>query len=407
MTTLSDAPRLHTHQRPLAAGRFTGDWVIDLANVEKVYKGRFGRGRVHALRGIDMRVHRGSVFGLLGPNGAGKSTLVKILMTVIRPTRCNGTFLGAPIGNKATLRRVGYLPEHHRFPDYLTAAQVLDFFGALSDVPRAVRKRRAGELLDLVGLTNWTDKKVRGFSKGMRQRLGIANSLMSDPDLVVLDEPTDGVDPVGRRDIRNVLARIRDEGRTVFLNSHLLSELEMICDRVAILVQGVVSSQGTIEELTRDSRRYEVEVAAPVGEHLPTEFVGQALRSAARFEVPPGNNAPATAPGGGLLRGTLGGSGTEPVAIVVNPAASGAGAMVSIQTDDAAAVQPVIDALRASGVIIRAVRPVRASLEDLFMQAVTDPSTGLALAPGAASTNARETGNTARARLVPPTEAYR
>lgn len=368
--------------------------MIDLANVEKVYKGRFGRGNVHALRGIDMRVHRGSVFGLLGPNGAGKSTLVKILMTVIRPTRCEGEFLGAPVGHKPTLQRVGYLPEHHRFPEYLTAAQVLDFFGALSDVPRADRKRRSGELLDLVGLTNWEHKKVKGFSKGMRQRLGIANSLMSDPDLVVLDEPTDGVDPVGRRDIRNVLARIRDEGRTVFLNSHLLSELEMICDRVAILVQGVVSSQGTIEELTRESRRYEIEVAPHGDAGATQQFVYTAIQGAARLD-------PAVA--GGPLRGTVGS--TDPVAIVIDPSENGSGAIIRIHTSEATAIQPIIDALRASSATIRAIRPIRASLEDLFMQAVTDPTTGNALAPGAASTSRRESGSAARAGLGLNTEA--
>ncbi|MBX3405081.1 MAG: ABC transporter ATP-binding protein [Phycisphaeraceae bacterium] len=343
-----------------AAARFDGEWVIDVRNVDKQYKsGLLGRGRVHALRGIDMRVHRGSVFGLLGPNGAGKSTLVKILMTVIRATRCDGTFLGAPVGDKATLRRVGYLPEHHRFPDYLTAAQVLDFYGALSDVPRADRRRRSRELLELVGLTNWSDKKVRVFSKGMRQRLGIANTLMSDPDLVVLDEPTDGVDPVGRRDIRNILARLRDERRTVFLNSHLLSELEMVCDRVAILVQGVVSSQGTIEELTRHSRRYEIEV----GQESPAA-VAAAVSS-----------------------------------LSMNVPLSVSGAIVTIRTDDPTAIQPALDALRARDVVIRGVRPARASLEDLFMQAVTDPGTGRAIAPGAASAARGEAGNAAREGL--------
>ncbi len=410
MTTLNAQPVGATQ----ASGRFAGDWVIDLANVEKVYAGRFRRGNVHALRGIDMRVHRGSVFGLLGPNGAGKSTLVKILMTVIRPTRCEGLFLGAPVGDKANLKRVGYLPEHHRFPEYLTAAQVLDYFGALSDVPRADRRRRGGELLDLVGLNNWADKKVKEFSKGMRQRLGIANALTSDPDLVVLDEPTDGVDPVGRRDIRAVLARLRDEGRTVFLNSHLLSELEMICDRVAILVQGVVSSQGTIDELTRDSRRYEIDVTSDsTGTPQATAaLLAASLASVARFEQPP---SPAVqSPGGphGLsLRGTLGHqaqgvANTTPISI--EPGAMGSSAAtIKVASDDARMIQPIIDALRASSATIRAIRPVRSSLEDLFMQAVTDPTTGLALAPGAASTNKREAGNAARAGLATGREAAR
>ncbi len=397
MTTATNAPSAAPATR--ASGRYSGDWVIDLSNVEKLYKGRFGRGQVHALRGIDMRVHRGSVFGLLGPNGAGKSTLVKILMTVISPTRCDGTFLGAPVGDKANLRRVGYLPEHHRFPEYLTASQVLDFFGALSDVPRVVRKKRSGELLDLVGLSNWSHKKVKGFSKGMRQRLGIANSLMGDPDLVVLDEPTDGVDPVGRRDIRTILARIRDEGRTVFLNSHLLSELEMVCDRVAILVQGVVSSQGTIDELTRDSRRYEIEVAISGGTAGQAAQLPATLSGIATFD-PPASPAEPT------LRGLLiGSSGTR---VTVEQAGSSPNAVtIQVQTEEAAEFQPVIDALRRAGMTIRAIRPVRWSLEDLFMKAVTDPTTGQTLAPGAASTSRRESGNAARSGLVQAAEDAR
>jgi len=405
-------------QRSSANGRFAGDWVIDLANVEKVYSGRFGRGQVHALRGIDMRVHRGSVFGLLGPNGAGKSTLVKILMTVIRPTRCEGLFLGAPVGHKPTLQRVGYLPEHHRFPEYLTAAQVLDFFGALSDVPRAVRRRRSAELLELVGLTTWANKKVKGFSKGMRQRLGIANALMSNPDLVVLDEPTDGVDPVGRRDIRAILTRIRDEGRTVFLNSHLLSELELICDRVAILVQGVVSSQGTIDELTTDSRRIEIEASPPPSQSA--EAVGtqrmlmSTLHRLVTFPAATPPTSDGTTPSAASTPGSTIAS-AEPIEglfgndlrVTLRPVPGSHAATLNIYTDDAATVQPVIDALRAAQWTIRAVRPVRASLEDLFMQAVVDPTTGNALAPGAASTNRRELGSAARAGLSTGKEAAR
>src|SRR5438477_4750513 len=137
------------------------DLAIDLTNVEKIY-----RGRVYALRGIEMRVRRGEVFGLLGPNGAGKSTLVKIMMTVVRPTRAEGSILGQPIGHKPTLARVGYLPENHRFPRYLTGRQTLEFFGALSTLPRQRRKRRASELLDTVGMSGWADRKVSTYSKG-------------------------------------------------------------------------------------------------------------------------------------------------------------------------------------------------------------------------------------------------
>jgi ABC-2 type transport system ATP-binding protein len=359
----------------------SSDFAVDLRHVAKTY-----RGKVQALRGITMQVRRAGVFGLLGPNGAGKSTLVKIMMTVIRASRCDGQILGNPVGHKATLARVGYLPEHHRFPEYLTGAQVLDFYGSLASVPRADRRKRIPELLELVGMSAWADKKVKSYSKGMRQRVGIAQALVNDPDLVVLDEPTDGVDPVGRRDIRNVLLHLRERGKTIFLNSHLLSELEMVCDHVAILVQGVVSAQGTIDELTRSSRRYEIEVEMPAVERLGAGRVHAlpaALAEVAQLmpvvTAPPAALATVEAgPGQPVAQGTLTAGvqgGVIPVTIY--------GSSLTVGSDDPGAVQPLIDALRSKGVTIRAVRPLRASLEDLFMQAVTDPTTGQVLAPGA------------------------
>ncbi len=182
--------------------------AIDLHHVSKIY-----RRRIHALHDISLTVRRGEVFGLLGPNGAGKSTLIKIMMTVVRPTRAQGTLLGQPVGNKSTLASVGYLPENHRFPRYLTGRQTLEFFAALSGVDRLTRRRRSAELLDTVGMTPWADSKVASYSKGMMQRIGLAQALVNDPDLVLLDEPTDGVDPVGRRDIRDVLLRMRRTAR--------------------------------------------------------------------------------------------------------------------------------------------------------------------------------------------------
>ncbi len=328
------------------------EWAIDLAHVTKIYRAGFRKQGVHALRGIDMRVRRGEIFGLLGPNGAGKSTLVKILMTVISPTRADGTLLGLPVGHKATLAKVGYLPEHHRFPEYLTGAQVVDFYAAMCGMPRAERRKRTGALLELVGMREWANAKVGGYSKGMRQRVGIAQALAGDPELVVLDEPTDGVDPVGRRDIREVLQRIKAEGRTVFLNSHLLSELEMVCDRVAILVQGTVSSQGTIDELTVDQARYEVEVQGIEDAEVRAKVDGVVARAAANSVVP-------------------------------GKAARVTGHAIVLPGAEASHVQPVIDALRRENLLIKAVRPVRPSLEDLFMQAVTDPNTGKTLLPGA------------------------
>ena len=209
------------------------------------------RRKVHALRGVDLQVGAGEIFGLLGPNGAGKSTLVKVLLTVIKPTKCAGSLLGSKIGDKSTLSQVGYLPEHHNFPKYLTSQQVLRHYGAMAGVDRKTRNKRCDELLEVVNMSEWADHKLGTYSKGMRQRIGIAQALMNDPKLVVLDEPTDGVDPIGRRDIREILLRLKGEGRTVFLNSHLLSELEMVCDRVAIMVHGLMHQQGTINEQTK------------------------------------------------------------------------------------------------------------------------------------------------------------
>ncbi|MCA9283570.1 MAG: ABC transporter ATP-binding protein [Phycisphaerales bacterium] len=308
--------------------------AIDLHDVRKV----FGR-KVHALRGVTMQVHRGEIFGLLGPNGAGKSTLVKIMMTVVRPTRARGTVLEAPVGQKATLARIGYLPEHHRFPRYLTGRQAVEFIGGMTGMDRSACRRRGGELLEIVGMSEWADRPIGDYSKGMMQRTGLASALVNEPDLVLLDEPTDGVDPVGRREIRDLLLALREKGMTVFLNSHLLSELEMVCDRVAILVQGEVASQGTIDQLTADSRRYEVLLDGPVPDWIDG-LGGHAVVAGERIKL--------------IVPGS-----------------------------DPEVVQPVIDRARSEGRVIRSVTPVRESLEDLFMRAVRDPTTGKVAAPGA------------------------
>jgi ABC-2 type transport system ATP-binding protein len=319
--------------------------AINLSNVEKRY-----RGKVHALRGIDMQVRRGEVFGLLGPNGAGKSTLVKIMMTVVRPTRAAGTILGKPIGHKPTLDRVGYLPENHRFPRYLTGRQTLEFFAALSNVQKERAKKRAAELLDLTGMTTWADRKVSTYSKGMMQRIGLAQAMVNDPDLIVLDEPTDGVDPVGRREIRDVLLALKQKGVTVFINSHLLSELEMICDRVAILVGGRVAQQGTMDELALGQGRYEIQLASANG--TLASLVANALEQFMAFEKSP--------PLDGGLRGTLSSGHTIEFSEET----------LRVSTVEALDIQPVLDRLRGAGLTIRRVQPVRPTLEEMFIAAV-------------------------------------
>jgi ABC-2 type transport system ATP-binding protein len=327
--------------------------AIDLRDVAKTY----GR-KVQALRGIEMRVMPGEIFGLLGPNGAGKSTLVKIMMSVVRPTRAAGTLLGRPLGHKATLARVGYLPEHHRMPPYLSGRQALEFFAALARVDRPTRKRRAAELLEALRMERWADARLRTYSKGMQQRIALAQALMNDPDLVVLDEPTDGLDPVGRKETRDMLQRLRADGKTVFLNSHLLGEVEQICDRVAILVDGKLVRQGTIAELTAGSTHYLIELAG--GDTPSTQT---AVRAALGFAPVPAEGASDTPPDGR----EPGGAGT----LATGESVEISGTTLRIATGDACRIQPLLDALRARNLVIQAVRPVRQSLEDYFMQAVS------------------------------------
>ena len=315
--------------------------MISLECVSKVYGGN-----THALREVSLHVGAGEIFGLLGPNGAGKSTLVKVLLTVVKPSVARGEMLGQPIGDKKTLARVGYLPEQHRLAPYLTARQAVEFVAALSGVDRVTRKKRAAELLDRVGLSKWMDRRVNVFSKGMRQRAGLAAALVNDPQIIFLDEPTDGVDPVGRVEIRDLLIQMRREGRTVFLNSHLLGEAEQVCDRVAILVQGRVVKQGSMADLQKEGSRQELTVRWGAASARPLPFRGM-------------NIAP-----------------------TVN--ADGSHQYVFSDLDTAAA-QPALDAARAVGGEIISLIPMRQGLEELFMKIVVDPTTGKAPPPGAGS----------------------
>src|SRR5512144_838400 len=225
--------------------------VIQAGGLRKVYRSRFGTRRVTALDGIDLSVEPGEVFGLLGPNGAGKTTAVKILLGLTGATEGSARLFGIPAAAPESRRRVGYLPEGHRFPGYLTARQTLSIFGRMSNVGTEDLHRRIPSLLARVRLADWADVRVKKFSKGMTQRLGMAAALVHEPEVLLLDEPTDGVDPVGRREIRDLLRGEAARGRAILLNSHLLSEIELTCDRVAVLRNGRVAAMGTIEELTK------------------------------------------------------------------------------------------------------------------------------------------------------------
>lgn len=213
-----------------------------------------------AVRNLDLNVPQGTVFGFLGPNGAGKTTTIMMLLGNVRPTSGHGTLLGNPLGHVATRRHVGFLPEKFQFHDFLTATEFLHLHGKLAGMNSIERERRVPEVLERVGLADRAKSKIREFSKGMQQRVGLAQAILHDPELVILDEPTSALDPIGRRQVRDIVLELRKEGKTVLLNSHLLSEIEMTCDQVAIIKRGEVATQGTIEELLAFTSTVDIEV---------------------------------------------------------------------------------------------------------------------------------------------------
>jgi ABC-2 type transport system ATP-binding protein len=239
--------------------------VIETRELRKYYGG------IQALKGVSLAVEKGQIYGLLGQNGAGKTTLIKILLGITRLTDGDASLLGEPAGRVAVRSRVGYLPEDHQFPGYHTGYSLMDFYGQLYGVSRDDRRRKIPEKLELVGIAGRMNSKIKTYSKGMKQRLGIAQSLLHEPEVIFLDEPTDGVDPVGRREIRELMGRLKAAGHTIFLNSHLLGEVELVCDRVAILQRGELVREGTIPELTEQKGLYEMRLAA--GQEFPTSRV--------------------------------------------------------------------------------------------------------------------------------------
>lgn len=221
-------------RRLLWQNRFISLLAIETESLRKSF------GAHLAVRGLTLQVRRGEVFGFLGPNGAGKSTSIKMLLGLAKPSGGRAELLGHPIGTRAVLAKVGFLPEHFRFYDWLTPGELLSLHGRLCGTPASLLKVRIPALIDKVGLTPHTSKQIRNFSKGMIQRIGLAQALINEPDLIFLDEPTSGLDPLGRRLVRDVIKSERERGATVFLNSHLLGEVEVTCDRVAFIKNGAV-----------------------------------------------------------------------------------------------------------------------------------------------------------------------
>jgi ABC-2 type transport system ATP-binding protein len=244
--------------------------AIQTEDLTKVFRSRWSGKEVRAVNGISLRVERGATFGLLGPNGAGKTTFVKLLLSCAHPTAGRATFFGRDSREPEARRPIGYLPENHRFPTYMTGHGMLDFYGALSGMDAAARRKRIPDLLGLVGLADWGGVRLGKYSKGMLQRVGLAQALMHAPSLLVLDEPSDGVDPIGRRQIRDILHDLEQQGVTIFLNSHLLAEVELFCRDVAIIHRGKVALEGRVKDLTAGSG-YRVETAS-VPERLAQEL---------------------------------------------------------------------------------------------------------------------------------------
>ncbi|MCX2726705.1 ABC transporter ATP-binding protein [Thermomicrobium sp. 4228-Ro] len=301
-------------------------WAIETRGLRKVYGDRV------ALEDLTITVGYGEVFGFLGPNGAGKTTAVKMLVGLIRPTAGDGRVLGYPLGDHRARRQIGYLPELFRFHDWLTGEELLDLHGQLYGLSRAERRRRIPEVLELVGLTEAARRRVRTYSKGMQQRIGIAQALLAAPRLVILDEPTSALDPLGRRDVRDLIRRLRAEGVTVFLNSHLLSEVEAVCDRVAFVNHGRVIAIGPLEELLRGELVVEFRLGA-----LPDGALASLERIVQVEDVR---------------------SGERPVLVARAP--------------DEAAIARAVDLLVAAGVPVFGVIPERRSLEDLFVRLIED-----------------------------------
>ncbi|HEY9744072.1 MAG TPA: ABC transporter ATP-binding protein [Coleofasciculaceae cyanobacterium] len=234
--------------------------VVQTSELSKVYRTGFWLNqKIESLKNCSLTVYQGETFGLLGPNGAGKTTLLKTLLGIVRPTSGRAWLLGSPIGNARVKQRIGYLPENAYFYDYLTGWEFLQFIAGLFEIPPDVQQQRIPLLLDLVGLSKSAARKqMRQYSKGMLQRVGLAQALINDPELVFLDEPMSGLDPMGRYQIREIILSLKAQGKTIFFNSHVLSDVEKICDRVAILINGELICSGSLNELLGITDAYQV-----------------------------------------------------------------------------------------------------------------------------------------------------
>jgi ABC-2 type transport system ATP-binding protein len=236
------------------------DVVLQTESLTKTFGGRWGRPEVHALSDLSLTIHQGEVFGLLGPNGSGKTTTVKLCLGLLFPTKGTISLFGRKPQRMDVKRRVGFLPEETYLYRFLTGREILHFYGKLFSIPRAERTRRADELLEQFGMTHAADRPLKEYSKGMARRIGFAQALVNDPDLVFLDEPTSGLDPIGMREIKDLILHLKEQGKTIFINSHLLGDVQEVCDHIAILHKGVCQTQGPVADLLEVQDRQQLVV---------------------------------------------------------------------------------------------------------------------------------------------------
>ena len=257
--------------------------AVEIADIHKSFPGHWGRGGVYAVKGVSLSIPAGSVYGLIGPNGSGKSTIMKALVGLLSPDAGSCRVFGQPATAASNRREIGFLPENPYFYKFLTGEETVRFYGRLCGLHGAKLKERTAEMLELVGLQDAAHRRLGGYSKGMLQRVGLAQALVQKPRLLVLDEPTAGVDPIGSRAIRDIILDLKQQGITVFLCSHLLEQVQEICDRVGILYQGCLIAEGSVDELTRDRRRTEILLSNPTPELLEQirTLAGDAWLSAA------------------------------------------------------------------------------------------------------------------------------
>lgn len=298
--------------------------AISVNHLSKQYPGGFRGNPVLAISDLSLDIKPGEIFGLLGPNGAGKTTLIKILLGALRPTSGTASINGHDIKSHRAREKAGFLPENHRFPPYLTGMQMLMIFGGMRGMSRKAVKAEADKLLKLVNMERWQNTKIKKYSKGMMQRLGLAQAILGDPDLIFLDEPTDGVDPIGRHEIRTVLLDLKKRGKTIFLNSHLLAEVEAVCDRVAVLDKGKLIKTGPVSGLIETKPTYRIETV-----YLRPEMPERIIKQFPQAQID--------------------------------------GKIITISFDEPRRINDLIDYLRADRVDLLAVSPVKVSLEESFL----------------------------------------